>query len=149
MGFCSDDEYRLFLKQVPEYEKMIVEADIKLVKFYFSVSKDEQKRRFERRKTDPLKQYKLSPVDIKSQDLWDEYTTHKFAMLEASHKEFAPWTIIKSDDKKRARINAIKYFLSQMEYENKDDEVLHFDSEIVIDGDVMLSKLSYNRKNNI
>jgi polyphosphate kinase 2 len=145
MGFCTPKEYKLFLKQVSNYEKMLVQSDIKLIKFYFSVSKDEQAKRFDKRKTDPLKQYKLSPVDVKSQDLWDEYTKYKYAMLEASHKDFAPWTIIKSDDKKRARINAIKYLLSQIEYKDKNQEVLYYDDEIVIDGADMIGNLKINQ----
>ena len=141
MGFCTQQEYQLFLKQVPSYEQMIVQSDIKLIKFYFSVSKEEQQKRFLKRQTDPLKQYKLSPVDIKSQDLWDEYTKYKLAMLENTDSDFAPWTIIKSDDKKRARINSIKYFLTQMEYIGKNDEVLHFDTNIVLKADQILSNI--------
>lgn len=119
MEFCSQEEHKEFLHEVPEFEKMLVNSDITIFKFYFSVSKDEQKRRFNERKTDPLKQYKLSPVDEKSQGLWDKYTIAKYSMLLASHTDHAPWTIIRSDDKKKARINCIKHILSHMDYPEK------------------------------
>lgn len=119
MGFCTQEEHKEFLHEVPEFEKMLVNSDIKILKFYFSVSKAEQKRRFEKRRTDPLKQYKLSPVDEKSQDLWDKYTIAKYSMLLASHTEHAPWTIIRSDNKKKARINTIKHILNHFDYPNK------------------------------
>ena len=119
MGFCTTEEHHEFLKEVPEFEKMLVKSGIILMKFYFSVSKKEQARRFAKRETDPLKQYKLSPVDKESQLLWDKYTIAKFSMLMASNTDHAPWTIIKSDDKKKARINCIKYILSHVEYTDK------------------------------
>jgi len=119
MGFCTQEEHKEFLHEVPEFEKMLINSDITIFKFYFSVSKDEQKRRFNKRRTDPLKQYKLSPVDEKSQDLWDKYTIAKYSMLLASHTDHAPWTIIKSDNKKKARINTIKHILSHIDYPNK------------------------------
>ncbi|OHE16056.1 MAG: polyphosphate kinase 2, partial [Sulfurimonas sp. RIFOXYD2_FULL_37_8] len=102
MGFCTQRQHHKFLKDAPAFEKMIVDEDIKIFKFYFSVSKKEQARRFLQRETDPLKQYKLSPVDKESQKLWDEYTLAKFMMLSSTHTEVAPWTIVKSDDKKKA-----------------------------------------------
>ena len=141
MGFCSQEEHKEFLHEVPEFEKMLVNSDIKIFKFYFSVSKNEQNRRFNKRKTDPLKQYKLSPVDEKSQGLWDKYTIAKYSMLLASHTEHAPWTIIRSDNKKRARINSIKHILHNIDYPNKikpkkliaDDEIrIHANDEIRI-----------------
>jgi len=119
MGFCTQEEHKEFLHEVPEFEKMLINSNIIIFKFYFSVSKHEQKRRFEKRRTDPLKQYKLSPVDEKSQGLWDKYTIAKYSMLLASHTEHAPWTIIRSDNKKKARINCIKHILSSMDYPNK------------------------------
>lgn len=119
MGFCTQEEHKEFLHEVPEFEKMLVNSDIKLFKFYFSVSKDEQKKRFEKRKTDPLKQYKLSPVDQKSQGLWDKYTIAKYSMLLASNTDYAPWTIIRSDNKKKARINTIKHILNNFDYPKK------------------------------
>ena len=134
MGFCTQEEHKEFLHEVPEFEKMLVNSNIKIFKFYFSVSKAEQKRRFDKRRTDPLKQYKLSPVDEKSQDLWDKYTIAKYSMLLASHTEHAPWTIIRSDNKKKARINTIKHILNHFDYPNKiskkrlkaDDEIRIF-----------------------
>lgn len=119
MGFCTEREHHKFLKDAPKFEKMIAEEDIKIFKFYFSVSKDEQARRFKARETDPLKQYKLSPVDKESQRLWNEYTLAKFMMLTATHTEAAPWTIVKSDNKKKARINCIKHILNFVDYPNK------------------------------
>ena len=119
MGFCTQEEHKEFLHEVPEFEKMLVNSDIKSFKFYFSVSKQEQKKRFEKRRTDPLKQYKLSPVDEKSQGLWDKYTIAKYSMLLASHTDYAPWTIIRSDNKKKARINTIKHILNHFDYPNK------------------------------
>jgi len=139
MGFCSQEEHKEFLHEVPEFEKMLVNSNIKIFKFYFSVSKSEQKKRFDKRRTDPLKQYKLSPVDEKSQGLWDKYTIAKYSMLLASHTEHAPWTIIRSDNKKKARINCIKHILDNVEYQNKikakklktDDEIrIHASDEI-------------------
>ena len=119
MGFCTQEEHKEFLHEVPEFEKMLINSDIKIFKFYFSVSKDEQGRRFDKRRTDPLKQYKLSPVDELSQQLWDKYTIAKYSMLLASHTDHAPWTIVRSDNKKKARINCIKHILSNVEYPNK------------------------------
>ena len=119
MGFCSQEEHKEFLHEVPEFEKMLINSDIKIFKFYFSVSKTEQGRRFDKRRTDPLKQYKLSPVDELSQQLWDKYTIAKYSMLLASHTEHAPWTVVRSDNKKKARINCIKHILSNIDYPNK------------------------------
>ena len=133
MGFCTERQHHKFLKDVPEFEDMIVDEDIKIFKFYFSVSKGEQERRFKARETDPLKQYKLSPVDKESQKLWDEYSLAKFMMLSATHTEHAPWTIVKSDNKKRARINCIKHILNFVDYDAKIDN-----SEIVVDKDIIV-----------
>jgi len=119
MGFCTERQHHKFLKDAPEFEKMIVDEDIMIFKFYFSVSKEEQAARFKARETDPLKQYKLSPVDKESQRLWNEYSLAKFMMLSATHTEAAPWTIIKSDNKKKARINCIKHILNFVKYPNK------------------------------
>jgi polyphosphate kinase 2 len=136
MGFCTQEEHKEFLHEVPEFEKMLVNSDINIFKFYFSVSKDEQKRRFEKRRTDPLKQYKLSPVDEKSQGLWDKYTIAKYSMLLASHTEHAPWTVIRSDDKKKARINTIKHILNHFDYPDKiDKKQLKADEKIRIHAD--------------
>jgi len=121
MGFCSTTEHHEFLKEVPEFEQMLVKSGIVLMKFYFSVSKKEQARRFKKREVDPLKQYKLSPVDKESQKLWDKYTIAKFSMLMASNTDVSPWTVIKSDNKKLARLNCMKYILSHVKYPNQID----------------------------
>lgn len=135
MGFCTERQHHKFLKDAPEFEQMIVDEDIKIFKFYFSVSKDEQARRFKARETDPLKQYKLSPVDKESQRLWNEYSLAKFMMLSATHTESAPWTIVKSDNKKRARINAIKHILNFVDYPDKiDKKKIIVDKEIIVYG---------------
>ena len=133
MGFCSEREHHKFLKDAPEFEEMIVDEDIQIFKFYFSVSKKEQAKRFKARENDPLKQYKLSPVDKESQRLWNEYSLAKFMMLSATHTDVAPWTIVKSDNKKKARINAIKHILNFVEYDNKIDS-----KEIVVDKDIII-----------
>jgi len=133
MGFCTERQHHKFLKDVPEFEKMIADEGIQIFKFYFSVSKKEQARRFKARETDPLKQYKLSPVDKESQRLWDEYTLAKFMMLSATHINDAPWTIIKSDNKRKARLNCIKHILNFVDYPNKID-----DQEIVVDRDIVV-----------
>ena len=119
MGFCTERQHHKFLKDAPEFEEMLVDEGIQLFKFYFSVSKEEQARRFKARETDPLKQYKLSPVDKESQRLWDEYSLAKFMMLSATHTEAAPWTIVKSDNKKKARLNTIKHILNFVDYPEK------------------------------
>ncbi len=136
MGFCTQEEHKEFLHEVPEFEKMLINSDIHIFKFYFSVSKDEQKKRFDKRRTDPLKQYKLSPVDEKSQGLWDKYTIAKYSMLLASHTEHAPWTVIRSDNKKKARINSIKHILNHFNYPDKiDKKKLKADDKIRIPAD--------------
>ena len=135
MGFCTERQHHKFLKDAPEFEQMIVDEGIQIFKFYFSVSKDEQNRRFKARETDPLKQYKLSPVDKESQRLWDEYTLAKFMMLSATHTDAAPWTIVKSDNKKRARINCIKHILSFVKYPNQiPKKEVATDKEIIVYG---------------
>lgn len=133
MGFCTQRQQSKFLKDAPLFEKMLVEEDIKIFKFYFSVTKEEQARRFEKREQDPLKQYKLSPVDLKAQELWDEYALAKYMMLSATHTDVAPWTVIKSDSKKRARLNTIKHILNFVDYPDKIDA-----SKIVVDKDVVI-----------
>ena len=133
MGFCSEREHHKFLKDAPQFEKMIADENIKIFKFYFSVSKEEQRKRFKARETDPLKQYKLSSVDKESQKLWNEYSLAKFMMLSATHTETAPWTIVKSDNKKKARINAIKHILNFVDYPNKIDK-----KEIIVDKNIII-----------
>jgi len=135
MGFCTEREHHKFLKDAPAFEKMIVDEDIEIFKFYFSVSKAEQAKRFKARESDPLKQYKLSPVDKESQRLWDEYTLAKFMMLSATHTQIAPWTIVKSDNKKKARINTIKHILNYVDYPNKiKKKKIKVDKNIIIYG---------------
>ncbi|NIA19069.1 MAG: polyphosphate kinase 2 [Xanthomonadaceae bacterium] len=135
MGFCTDEQNKRFLKDVPLFEEMLVKDGIHLFKFYFSVSRAVQKKRFDSRKTDPLKQYKLSPVDNLAQEYWDQYTLRKFQMLSETNRTLAPWTIIRSNNKKKARLNCMKFFLSQVEYKDKiDPEELEIDPEIIISG---------------
>ena len=135
MGFCTDEQNKRFLKDVSMFEEMLVKDGIKLFKFYFSVSKEVQKERFDARKDDPLKHYKLSPVDNLAQEYWDMYSVRKFQMLTESNRTIAPWTIIRSDNKKKARINCMKHILTSMEYGDKlPDEELTPDPEIVISG---------------
>ena len=135
MGFCTERQHHKFLRDVPGFEQMIVDDDIKIFKFYFSVSKKEQEKRFKARETDPLRQYKLSPVDKESQKLWDEYSLAKYMMLSATHTDAAPWTIVKSDNKKKARINCIKHILNFVDYPNKiDKKDIKVDCEIIVYG---------------
>ncbi len=124
MGFCTGQEYLEFLRQCPELERMLVNSGILLFKFWFSVSQEEQKHRFDSRKTDPLKQWKVSPIDIASLDKWPEYTHAKEAMFFYTDTADAPWTVIKSDDKKRARIAAMQFFLHRLAYPDKDGAVV-------------------------
>jgi polyphosphate kinase len=135
MNFCTDEENKRFLKDVPMLESMLVKNGIQLFKFFFSVSKDEQMRRFTARETDPLKQYKISPVDREAQERWDDYTIRKFQMLNETNRSTSPWTIIRSDNKKKARLNCIKYILSQVDYKDKiSDDFLKIDPEILVSG---------------
>lgn len=120
MGFCSDEEYLEFMHQAPEFERHLVKSGVHLIKFWFSVSRDEQRRRFKERESHPLKQWKLSPIDLASLDKWDEYTRAKEAMFFHTDTADTPWTVIKSDCKKRARLNALRYVLHRMPYEGKD-----------------------------
>ncbi|MGB6430738.1 MAG: polyphosphate kinase 2 [Candidatus Acidiferrales bacterium] len=124
MGFCTPHEYLEFMRQTPEFERMMVRSGIRLYKFWFSVSREEQLRRFLGRAKDPLKQWKLSPMDVESLGRWDSYTKAKEAMLFYTDTADAPWTIVRSDDKKRARLNAIKYILHSIPYEGKDTDVV-------------------------
>ena len=124
MGFCSQNEYLEFMRQCPELEQMLVNSGIILFKYYFSVTKKEQRRRFASRETDPLKQWKMSPVDKAAVSMWNEYTRAKEAMFFYTDTAASPWTIIKSDDKKRARLNCMQHFLSNLEYPDRDLEVV-------------------------
>ena len=124
MGFCSDEEYELFMHQVPQFEKMLVESGTSLTKFWFSVSQTEQRTRFALRQLDPVRRWKLSPMDLESLGRWEDYGAAKDEMFHRTDKNYAPWTIIRSNDKRRARLNAMRFFLSQFEYEGKDAAVV-------------------------
>jgi polyphosphate kinase 2 len=119
MGFCTEAEYRVFMGQVNEFERMLVEDGIELLKFWFSISKAEQAQRFEDRRKDPLKQWKLSPVDEKAQEKWDEITKYKNAMLQETHTKKSPWVVVRGNKKKRARLESMRYVLGALAYEGK------------------------------
>ncbi|WP_192941228.1 polyphosphate kinase 2 [Arcobacter sp.] len=147
MGFCTTEEHHEFLREVPEFEKMLVKSGIILMKFYFSVSKKEQLKRFKKREVDPLKQYKLSPVDKESQNLWEKYTIAKFSMLMASNTDIAPWIVIRSDDKKKARLNCIRHILSNIDYEKKtNDDIFNIDRDILISGSEEIENMEQDNK---
>ncbi|WP_144392587.1 polyphosphate kinase 2 [Pleionea sediminis] len=120
MNFCEPAEYLEFMRQVPELERMLTRSGIHFFKYWFSVSREEQLKRFQKRKVDPVKQWKLSPIDIQSLNKWEDYTEAKEAMFFYTNTKDAPWTVIKSDDKKRARLNCMQHFLSSLDYLNKD-----------------------------
>ena len=148
MGFCTNEEHNMFLRQVPKLEEMLVNSGIILFKFYFSVSKEEQKARFDSRKDDPLKQYKLSAVDQQSQILWEQYTLAKYSMLLASNTDFAPWTIIVSNDKKKARLNTIKSILARIDYPKKiSKKELEVDEKLVKTGSQEIAIMAKTLRN--
>jgi polyphosphate kinase 2 len=124
MGFCNRAEYLEFMRQAPELERMLVRSGIRLVKFWFSVSRNEQRTRFLIRQVDPVRQWKLSPMDLASLDKWDDYTEAKEAMFFYTDTADAPWTVVKSNDKKRARLEAMRHVLSRFDYENKDFDLV-------------------------
>ncbi|MCV6631566.1 MAG: polyphosphate kinase 2 [Flavobacteriaceae bacterium] len=119
MGFCTQSQYNQFMVQVPEFEHLLYEDGVKVIKFWFSISKQEQKKRFDSRLDNPLKRWKFSPVDMKGQDLWDDYTYYKDQMFSKTHTNFCPWTIVKTNDKKTARLESMRHVLSQFDFENK------------------------------
>jgi polyphosphate kinase len=119
-GFCTKEQYRTFMRQVPEYEHMLYEDGVELIKFWFSISKREQAERFHARRANPLKQWKVSDVDERAQDLWDAYTTYKEEMFSRTHTSFSPWVIVRGDDKHKARVESIRYVLSTLPYESKE-----------------------------
>ncbi len=145
-GFCTREEYDNFMIGCPGFEKDLVRQGTLLVKLYFSVTKEEQARRFERRKNDPLRQWKLSEIDVQAQDRWDEFTQQKYEMLKRTHTTHAPWTIIRSNDKHRARLNAMKVILNSVPYERLDPQ-LDFvpDAEVVISGSRELELMEAQR----
>lgn len=132
MGFCSPSEYLEFMRQTPDLERMLTRSGIRLFKYWFSVTQTEQRRRFEARKTDPLKQWKLSPIDLASLDKWEDYTEAKEAMFFYTDTADAPWTIVKSDDKKRARLNCMVHFLNALDYPDKDHSVVHAPDPLIV-----------------
>jgi polyphosphate kinase 2 len=132
MGFCTPQEYLEFLRQCPLLERMLVNSDITLFKFWFSVSRIEQLRRFHGRKTDPLKQWKLSPIDIQSLHRWDEYTTAKESMFFYTDTADAPWIIVKSDDKRRARIECLRHFLHTLDYPDKNTDAIGTPDPLIV-----------------
>ncbi|MCO4845463.1 MAG: polyphosphate kinase 2 [Sulfurovum sp.] len=134
-GFCTQKEYDDFMKGVKGFEKDLTRQGIILVKLYFSVTKDEQARRFERRKTDPLRQWKLSEIDVQAQDRWDDFTKTKYNMIKQTHSHNAPWTVIRSNDKQQARLEALKVILNSINYEDRDKSLDYsLNPDIVISG---------------
>jgi len=131
MGFCNGDQYQRFLHQAPEFEHMLTSDGVILIKYWFSVSQKVQHNRFEDRQRDPLKHWKISPIDIASIDKWDLYTQAKEMMFETTHTECAPWTVVKSDNKKLARLNCMRDLLSRIPYDDKDESLLYVDPSIV------------------
>ena len=123
MGFCTDEQHERFMRQAPLFEKMLVSDGIDLIKFWFSVSQLEQRTRFAIRQVDPVRQWKLSPMDLASLDKWDQYTAAKEENFRDTDTDWAPWTVVKSNDKKRARVNAMRYVLGLFDYDNKDPEI--------------------------
>ena len=132
MGFCSPNDYLEFMRQAPEFERMLVRSDVRLYKYWFSVTREEQRRRFLARETDPLKRWKLSPIDKASLEKWDDYTEAKEAMFFYTDTADAPWTIVKSNDKKRARLNCMRHFLSTIDYPDKDPEIASAPDPLIV-----------------
>ena len=132
MGFCSDRDHLEFMRQAPVFERMLVNSDTILFKFWFSVTRQEQLRRFHARKHDPLKQWKLSPIDVASLQRWDEYTEARQSMFFNTDTADAPWTVVKSDDKKRARISCMRHFLNRLEYPDKDTSIVYTPDELIV-----------------
>ena len=129
-GFCSDEQYENFMKQLPEFEKMLIDDGIVLIKFWLDITKEEQAERFEARRSSPLKQWKISPIDEKAQTLWNEYTEHKEKMFEQTSLGFSPWVVVTTDKKKEARLSCIKYVLNQVKY-NEMQKKHNLDKEII------------------
>ncbi len=132
MGLSTDEQYTQFMQQAPVFEKMLVDSGISLTKLWFSVSRSEQRTRFAIRQIDPVRQWKLSPMDLESLDKWDRYGEAKEAMFTATDTDYAPWTTIKSNDKKRGRINAMRYFLNKFDYDGKDPDVVFEPDPLIV-----------------
>lgn len=120
MGFCDKDQYNQFMVQVPEFEHMLYEDGVIIIKFWFSITKDEQKKRFDARMQNPLKRWKFSPVDMKGQEYWDRYTYYKEQMFAKTHTNFSPWVIVKTNSKRTARLESMRYILSRFDYKGKE-----------------------------
>ncbi len=145
-GFCSDEEYKNFMRGVSGFEKDLIRQNTILVKLYFSVTKEEQARRFERRKSDPLRQWKLSEVDVQAQERWDEFTYVKYQMLRKTHTTHAPWKIIRSNNKHLARLNAMKVILNSVPYEGRNSDINYVpDPEIIVSGSRELENMEAQR----
>ena len=140
MGFTTDAQYWEFMREVPEFERMLVRSGLHLTKFWFSVTPSEQRTRFIIRRVDPVRQWKLSPIDLESLDKWDGYTEAKEAMFHYTDSEHAPWTVVKSNDKKRARLEAIKHVLRQFDYDGKDQQAIGEPDKALIGPPSMLSE---------
>jgi polyphosphate kinase len=140
MGFCTDEEYYEFMREAPEFERMLVRSGIHLTKFWFSVTQSEQHTRFVIRHVDPVRQWKLSPMDIRSLDKWDDYTDAKEAMFYYTDTADSPWTVVKSNDKKRARLAAIRHVLAQFDYPDKDEQVIGEPDPSIIGPPALLSE---------
>jgi polyphosphate kinase 2 len=133
-GFCTGEQYNVFMGQAPEFEHMLYEDGLEIIKFWFSISKKEQRRRFEERREDPLKNWKISPVDQRAQELWDSYSHYKEEMFSRTHTSFSPWIIVRANDKKKARLESIRYVLSMLDYTGKQDAKieLHPDPNVAV-----------------
>ncbi|MEI4272279.1 polyphosphate kinase 2 [Klenkia sp. LSe6-5] len=132
MGYCTDAEYELFCRQAPEFERMLVDSGTLLVKLWFSVSRGEQRTRFVVRQIDPVRQWKLSPTDLASLDRWDDYTRAKEAVFAATDTDHAPWTVVRSNDKKRARLEAMRHVLSLLPYDGRDEDLVGTPDPLVV-----------------
>ena len=142
MGFSTPDEYAEFMREAPDFERMLVNSGLSLTKFWFSVTRSEQRTRFVIRQVDPVRQWKLSPMDILSLDKWEEYTEAKEAMFFYTDSKHAPWTVVKSNDKKRARLEAMRHILEQFDYDGKDEEVVGKPDRKIIGPTKLLSESS-------
>ncbi|MEA3455143.1 MAG: polyphosphate kinase 2 [Campylobacterota bacterium] len=148
-GFCTQKEYDDFMKGVKGFEKDLTRQGIILIKLYFSVTKDEQARRFERRKTDPLRQWKLSEIDVQAQDRWDDFTNTKYEMIKRTHSHNAPWTVIRSNIKQQARLEAMKVILNSVNYEDRNLDLDYtLDPEVVISGAREIEIMNAQRSSN-
>ena len=135
MGFCTEDQYHEFLETVPSYEQMLVRSGIQLLKYYLDISRDEQKKRLEDRQQDPLKQWKISPIDKDAHKYWDQYSLARNIMLARTHHLEAPWTVVRADDKKTARLNVIKDMLFRLDYKDKREDLILADVNVVFNYD--------------